>query len=285
MSASAIHIDVDLDYDLLAPHGGAEIRNLDLGSNLDGATVAAIEQLLVNYGVVFFRDQHLNRDQHRDLGRRFGELHIHPAAPAPEGYPEILIIQADGKNKGVAGTVWHSDVSCDPKPPAASMLYMKTMPEVGGDTLFSNMYAAYDALSEPLKEYLSGLTAIYSGADVYRAGGYKSQAEGARLPVSEHPVIRTHPATKRSALFVNYGFTRQIVGLPRRESDNLLRFLFEHANDPQFQCRFAWQPNSIAFWDNRCVQHYPTDDYFPAIRRAERVTICGDKPYFGEQTS
>ncbi|MEQ8693217.1 MAG: TauD/TfdA family dioxygenase [Pseudomonadales bacterium] len=265
----------------MAPHGGAVIQDIDLSGSLPQSTIDEIEYLLVTYGVVFFRDQKLTREQHRDLGARFGKLHIHPAAPAPEGFPEILIIHADDKRKGVAGSGWHSDVSCDPEPPAASMLYMKTMPAVGGDTLFSNMYAAYDALSDSIKSYLAGLTAIHSG-DVYRSGGYKSEDQGARFPNSEHPVIRTHPVSKRKALFVNYGFTRQIVGLPRRESDNMLRFLFDHVNDPHFQVRFAWQPGSIAFWDNRCVQHYPTDDYFPATRTAERITLCGDAPYFEE---
>jgi taurine dioxygenase len=269
-------------YGLLTPHTGAEIGGVDLSEVLPQQIIDEIQNLLVNYGVVFFRDQHLTREQHRALGRRFGSLHLHPAAPAPEGYPEILIIHADEKRKGVAGSGWHSDVSCDPEPPAASMLYMKTMPETGGDTLFSNMYAAYDALSQPMKEYLEGLTAVHSGADVYRGSGYRSEEQGARLPESEHPVIRTHPTTRRKALFVNYGFTRRIVGVSRRESEALLRFLFEHVNDPHFVCRFRWAPNSIAFWDNRCVQHYPTDDYFPATRTAERVTICGDRPFYQE---
>ncbi|HEY5646288.1 MAG TPA: TauD/TfdA family dioxygenase [Pseudomonadales bacterium] len=269
-------------YRLLTPHTGAEVSGVDLSQDLPQEEVDDIQRLLVNYGAVFFRDQRLTREQHRVIGRRFGALHIHPAAPAPEGYPEILIIHADDKHKGVAGSGWHSDVSCDPEPPAASMLYMKHMPAVGGDTLFSNMYAAYEALSDDLKTYLEGLTAVHSGADVYRGGGYKSSDQGARLPVSEHPVIRTHPVTLRKALFVNYGFTRQIVGVPRRESEAMLRFLFEHVNDPLFICRFRWAPNSIAFWDNRCVQHYPTDDYFPATRTAERVTICGDRPFYEE---
>lgn len=282
MSEPANDLASSLQYELLTPHTGAEIHNIDLSKAVPQSTVDEIQNLLVNYGVVFFRDQQLTRDQHRDLGARFGQLHIHPAAPAPEGFPEILIIHANEKTKGVAGTGWHSDVSCDPEPPAASMLYMKSMPPVGGDTLFSNMYAAYDALSDSMKDYLEGLTAVHSGADVYRGGNYKGQDQGARFPESEHPVIRTHPVTKRKALFVNYGFTRRLVGLPRRESDNMLRFLFDHANDPHFQVRFAWQPNSIAFWDNRCVQHYPTDDYFPASRTAERVTISGDTPYFEE---
>ena len=147
---------------------------------------------------------------------------------------------------------------------------------------FKELGLAYEALSDDLETYLEGLTAVHSGADVYRGGGYKSSDQGARLPVSEHPVIRTHPVTLRKALFVNYGFTRQIVGVPRRESEAMLRFLFEHVNDPLFICRFRWAPNSIAFWDNRCVQHYPTDAYFPATRTAERVTICGDRPFYEE---
>jgi len=282
MSEPAKNVASNLQYDLLTPHSGAEFHNIDLSADVSQNVIDEIENLLVTYGVVFFRDQQLTREQHRNLVARFGQLHIHPAAPAPEGFPEIIVIHSDAKSKGVAGSGWHSDVSCDPQPPAASMLYMKSMPAVGGDTLFSNMYAAYDALSDSLKTYLEGLTAVHSGADVYRGGSYKKEAAGGRLPVSEHPVIRTHPVSKRKALFVNYGFTRQLVGLPRRESDNMLRFLFDHVNDPHFQVRFAWQPGSIAFWDNRCVQHYPTDDYFPASRTAERVTLSGDTPCYEE---
>lgn len=267
-----------LAYTQVTPHCGAEVHDIDLSADLDVATIAEIERVLVNHGVVFFRDQHLTRDQHRDLGKRFGALHIHPAAPAPKGYPEILLIHADEKRKGAAGGGWHSDVSCDLEPPAASMLYMKQMPTVGGDTLFSSMYAAYDALSDRMKQHLDGLTAVHGSDDVYQGGGYRSEDQGRKNPQAEHPVVRRHPVTGRKALYVNSIFTKYIKGVPRKEGEALLRFLFEHVASPSFQCRFRWAVDSIAFWDNRCVQHYATDDYYPEVRRAERITIAGDRP-------
>ena len=278
MSAATVSLDTTIKFRLLTPETGAEVFDIDLSKDATPEVISDIQHLLVTYGAVFFRDQVLSRDQHRDLGSQFGNLHIHPAAPAPEGYPEILVIHADASHKGTAPLHWHSDVSCDPEPPAASMLYLRTVPDVGGDTMFSNMYLAYDALSEPMKKYLDGMTAIHAG-DTYRSGFYKTEAEGGKVPVSEHPVVRTHPVTGRKALFVNPGFTRQLNGLLRRESAELLRFLFDHVNDPHFICRFNWQPNSIAFWDNRCVQHYPIDDYFPALRTGDRITIAGDRPF------
>ncbi|NOX50092.1 MAG: taurine dioxygenase, partial [Gammaproteobacteria bacterium] len=243
----------------ISPRCGVEILDFDLSNELSQDVVDKIEHLLVSAGVVFFRDQHITREQHIRFGQRFGELHVHPAVPGPKGYPEILLIHADAKSKGVAGAGWHSDVSSDAEPPAASILYMKIMPKVGGDTLFSNMYAAFEALSKPMQEHLLQLKAIHAPANIY-SSLIKSEKAEVRNQASIHPVIRTHPISKRKALFVNSIFTREIVGLSKKESDYLLRFLFEHINDPNFQIRFSWQPGSIAFWDNRCVQHFPTDD-------------------------
>ena len=277
MSEAAVDLK-HLTYSRVTPHCGVEVVGVDLAAPVADETIGEIEYLLVNHGVVFFRDQTLTRDQHRDLGRRFGNLHIHPAAPAPEGYPEILLIRADEKRKGAAGGGWHSDVSCDAEPPAASMLYMKQMPDVGGDTLFSSMYAAYDALSDRMKTYLEGLTAVHASDDIYKGSGYRDSEQGGLTPRSEHPVVRTHPVTGRKALYVNSIFTKYIRGVPRKEGEALLRYLLEHAALPSYQCRFRWAVGSIAFWDNRCVQHYATDDYFPQTRHAERITIAGDRP-------
>jgi taurine dioxygenase len=269
-----------IEVDKLTPHVGAEIRGVDLRRPLDEPTFKAIHAALVDNGVVFFRDQHLTPDQQKDFGRLFGELHVHPAAPSLlSGHPEILVIHADETSKHVAGENWHSDVSCDPEPPMGSILYMHELPPVGGDTLFASMYAAYDALSEPMKRFLEPLTAMHEGEHVYR-GRYGVDDAGRVFPKAEHPVIRTHPDSGRRALFVNGGFTTRIVELARAESDALLQFLFRHLETPEFQCRFRWQVNSVAFWDNRSVQHHAMWDYYPQRRHGHRVTIRGDKPFY-----
>jgi len=171
------------------------------------------------------------------------------------------------------------DVSCDAEPPMGSILYLKEVPPEGGDTLFASMYAAYDKLSPPIKQLVEGLTAIHDGEPVYRGRfGYAATEKG--FPKAEHPVVRTHPVTGRKALFVNRNFTTQIKELSRLESDALLEMLYRHAETPEFQCRFRWQPNSVAFWDNRCAQHHAMWDYFPQHRHGYRVTIKGDRPFY-----
>ena len=262
----------------LNPVIGAELHGLDLRDELADEDVRAVKDALDRHQVVFFRDQSITPEQQLAFGRRFGELHVHPAAPSLlAGHPEILVIHADESSKHVAGENWHSDVSCDPEPPMGSILYMHELPPVGGDTLFASMYAAYEALSEPMKRFLAPLTARHEGEHVYR-GRYGVDDKGKTFPRAEHPVIRTHPVSGRKALFVNGGFTTRIVQLSRPESDAVLGFLFRHVETPEFQCRFRWQVNSVAFWDNRCVQHHAMWDYFPQRRHGHRVTIKGDKP-------
>ena len=269
-----------IQVDRLTPHVGAEIRGIDLSQPLDEPTFKEVHAALIDNGVVFFRDQHLTPDQQKAFGRLFGELHMHPAAPSLlEGHPEILVIHADEKSRHVAGENWHSDVSCDLEPPMGSILYMHELPPVGGDTLFASMYAAYEALSEPMKRFLEPLTAMHEGEHVYR-GRYGVNDAGRVFPKAEHPVIRTHPVSGRKALFVNGGFTTRITQLRRAESDAVLRFLYHHVETPEFHCRFRWRVNSVAFWDNRCVQHHAMWDYYPQRRHGNRVTIRGDKPFF-----
>jgi taurine dioxygenase len=283
----------------LSANIGAEVHGIDL-ARLDDTTFDQLHEAFLRHQVLFFRDQELTREQHLSFGRRFGELHIHPAAPSPDGYPAIMRVHADAASatnldqlkegkRAVAGNFWHSDVSCDLEPPLGSILYLREVPEVGGDTSFSSMYAAYEALSEPMKSLLQGLTAIHSGEHIYRARYPNNQVKDrsefgyagtGRFPVSEHPVLRTHPETKRTALYVNAGFTTRIKELEPDASQAILDFLFKHVQRPEFCCRFRWQKNSIAFWDNRCVQHYAVFDYFPAVRSGERVTVKGDKPYY-----
>ena len=265
----------------LTPAIGAEIFGVDLGGDISNSQLEAIHDALLRHIVIFFRDQKMTPEQHKGFGRRFGKLHIHPAAPGVvPGHPEILVIKADGNSKRVAGEVWHSDVSCDPEPPMGSILYMHRPPENGGgDTMFANMYLAYETLSAPMKRLLEGLAAVHDGEHVYR-GRYGVNDAGKTFPRSEHPVVRTHPETGRKALFVNRGFTTRIKELNQDESDALLTMLCNHAETPEYQCRFKWQPGSVAFWDNRAAMHHAMWDYFPQSRLAHRVTICGDKPFY-----
>jgi len=265
----------------LTPSIGAEIFGVDLGGAIGNQQFDEIHDALLRHLVIFFRDQKMTPEQHKDFGRRFGKLHIHPASTSVLAeHPEILVIKADENSKRVAGEVWHSDVSCDPEPPMGSILHMHQPPaNGGGDTMFANMYVAYEKLSDPMKEFLAGLTAVHDGEHVYR-GRYGMNDAGKTFPRAEHPVIRTHPETWRAALYVNRGFTTRIKELNRNESDALLAMLFDHAETPEFQCRFKWQEGSVAFWDNRAVIHHAMWDYHPLSRLAHRVTICGDRPFY-----
>ncbi len=268
-----------LDLRKLAPHCGAEVRGIDLAGELGETQVAALQNALAEHCVLFFRDQKLTPEQQKAFGRRFGELHLHPAWPGLlEGHPEIMVIHADENSTRIAGEDWHSDVSCDPEPPLGSILYMLEVPAVGGDTLFANMYAAWETLSAPMRQMLSNLTAAHDGESTYR-GRYAGAKEAASYPAAEHPVMRTHPVSGRQALFVNRIFTRRIMQLAKSESDALLEMLFRHIETPEFQCRFRWAPGSVAFWDNRCAQHHALWDYFPQRRRGLRVTVKGDRPF------
>jgi taurine dioxygenase len=268
-----------ITVDKLTPIIGAEIGGVDLSQPLSNHQMSEVHRALAENVVIFFRDQHMTPEQHLAFGRGFGELHIHPAAPHAPGHPELMVIHADKDSPRANGEGWHSDVSCDTEPPMGSILYIKTCPPRGGDTLFASMYAAYEALSDRMKAYLDGLTAIHDGEDAYR-GTYKNYgvADKPVYPRAEHPVIRTHPVTGRKALYVNRGFTRRILGIPRDESDAILHYLWDLAENPLFQCRFRWRENSVAFWDNRCAQHRAMWDYWPHTRSGFRVTVKGERP-------
>jgi taurine dioxygenase len=268
-----------LTVDKLTPIIGAELGGVDLSKPLPDGQFDEIQRALAENLGIFFRDQHLSKEQHLAFGRRFGELHVHPAAAHEPGMPEMMIIHADRNSPRANGEGWHSDVSCDLLPPMGSMLYIRTCPPDGGDTLFASMYAAYEALSDRMKAYLDGLTALHDSDHVYR-GTYANYgvADKPEYPRANHPVVRTHPVTGRKALYVNRGFTTRINDVPRDESDGILSYLFAHMENPIFQCRFRWRANSIAFWDNRCAQHRAMWDYWPHTRSGNRVTIAGDKP-------
>ncbi len=266
----------------VTPLIGAEVSGLDLARPLSDNELGLVRQALLDHLVLFFRGQDLTIEQHKAFGRLFGELHIHPARDRNgiEGHPEILHVKAGPESTRVNGDDWHSDVSCDAEPPMGSILRLFEVPPSGGDTLFANMYAAHDALSAPMQAFLSGLTAVHDGGPNYvdrarRAGIYKPDKV---FPAHEHPVVRTHPETGRKALFVNRIFTQSIVGVTREESRAILDFLFQHIARPDFQCRFRWEKDSVAFWDNRCTLHHAMWDYYPEVRQGYRVTIKGDRP-------
>ena len=271
---------MSMEIQPLTPTIGAEIHGVDLTRSLEDFERDAMAAALADHGVLFFRDQDISVEEQKALGRSFGELVVHPNDPGLEGHPEVMIIHADETSKRVAGAIWHSDVSCTPEPPLGSILRLFSVPASGGDTLFASMEAAYEGLSDRMKALLAGLTAVHDGGPYYRDVNRRiGRDDGGRsYPSAEHPVIRTHPVSGRKSLFVNEMFTTHLVGLPRAESDAVLGFLFQHVKNPLFQCRFRWAPHSIAFWDNRCTQHFAVWDYFPETRSGYRVTIRGERP-------
>ena len=264
-----------------APNLGAEITGVDLSQEISEAEFSEIEAAFLAYQVLFFKDQkEIPPQVHIDLGKRFGPLHSHPAAPTMAGYPEIFEIHATRHSKVANGEFWHSDVSCDEEPPLGTMLQIHILPPCGGDTMFSNMYAAYDALSDAMKTFLDGLSATHASEHIYR-GRYADRGQkdsDIAFPSASHPVVRTHPQTGRKALFVNRTFTTRINELSEEESSAVLKILFEHAESIQFQIRFRWSKNDMAFWDNRCCMHRAIWDYWPEERKGRRVTIKGDRP-------
>lgn len=260
----------------LTPSIGAEIAGIDISRELTDQQVHELKRALTDHLVIFFRDQKISIEQHEAFGRRFGKLHVHPMT-ALSGHPEVIEIKADGNSSYVQGETWHSDVTCAELPPMGSILHMHKIPENGGgDTLWANMYLAYETLSEPIKRMIDGMTAIHDGEHAYRV---RQNIKADSYPRAEHPMVRTHPVSGRKSLFVNRSYTVRIPQLSDRESRHMLAMLFEHSELDVFKCRFKWQPNSIAFWDNRCTLHLAVPDYFPLSRYALRVTLAGDKPY------
>ena len=263
-----------MDIRPLTPHIGAEILGVDLSKDMSNQEQADIHQAHLDHKVLVFRDQHLNREEHKSFGRQFGSLHVHPMNYAGTGDKEILTVKTTAKSAYTAGDGWHTDVTCDEYPPMGSMLYITETPEGGGgDTLYADMYLAYELLSDTMKDMLADLTAVHDGALPY-VGSYKSTPPEGGYPRNEHPVIVTHPETGKKVLFVNSGFTSRIKGLSANESRAILDMLFKHiAQTPKLTCRVQWQPNTLTFWDNRCTQHHAIWDYFPDSRYGERVSI------------
>lgn len=269
----------------LTPAIGAELLDINLGAPDIGDAIPAIRQALLDHRVIFFRDQDITLDQHLAFARAFGELEIHPATPKDQPNPEILRISHGPKSKGQENN-WHSDVTWREEPSLGSILRAIEVPEVGGDTLFSDMNAAFLGLSDKMREFVTGLTAVHDIARVFaRRLGKAPEELHDKYPPVEHPVIRTHPETGEPSIYVNNGFTSHIKGLSPEESSDLLHHLYGQAANPEYQCRFKWEPGSIAFWDNRACQHNAVSDYFPQVRIMERATIKGDRPYYRSEAS
>lgn len=271
-----------LDVRPLTVRIGAEVLGVDLTRPLPEETVSALRTAITKYQVIFFREQELDPDGLKRFGRYFGELEPHSAAKNIPGHPEIIAIHADANSKYVAGETWHSDSTCNEIPPMGTVLNLHTIPPLGGDTVFSSMYEAYDALSPAMQAFLEPLTAVHDGEFAYRRYA-NMEVEGTGslksvFPATTHPVIRTHPVTKRKAIFVNEAFVTRIVELDESESRQVLSFIFEHVKNANFQCRFRWRRHSMAFWDNRCVQHLAVRDYHPEVRSGLRINIAGTAP-------
>ena len=267
-----------IGVDSLTPHIGAQITGIDLAQPLSNEQFSEVYQAWLDWKVLVFRDQVINQAQHKAFARRFGALHVHPMQHSYGGDPEILRIKTTKDSAYTAGNGWHTDVTCDEIPPLGSMLYITETPESGGgDTLFADMYLAYDLLSDTMKELLGKLTAVHDGSLPYQGNYRVAPPDGEQYPRNEHPVITTHPETGKKVLFVNSGFTSHIKGLQPWESKMLLTGLLDHiARTPRLTCRVEWRPNTLTFWDNRCTQHHAVWDYWPHSRYGERVSILGN---------
>lgn len=242
---------------------GAEVRGVALG-RIGDEDWARLRALWLEHLVLFFPEQHLDHDEHVALGRRFGEIEIHPFIPkVSDRYPQIVVLDSD---KGARADTWHTDVTFSATPPMASILSMKVCPSRGGDTLWTNQYLAYETLSAPMRDLVDGLTAVHTAAPFGR-----SEVR------AEHPAVRIHPETGRRALYVNRTFTSHFKELRRSESDALLQTLCDWSEQPAFQVRYRWSKGAIGIWDNRCTMHFAINDYAEP-RVIERVTVLGDAP-------
>lgn len=263
---------------------GAEVRGLDLKVPMDGVAFAAFEAALVQHKVLVLREQHMTTAQHVALSRQFGDLEVHPMRPQGE-FPEILVLDNHRDNPVLSTDVWHSDTTFRQNPTKYTILRCQIMPKLGGDTLWADMEAAYEGLSEPFRRMIGSLRAVHDFQN-FRVLFKNSAEDRAKLrrmeelfPNPSHPVVRTHPVSGRRSLYVNPQFTLRIEGLEPAESRAILDLLFAQAQVPEYQFRLRWAPGTIVFWDNRSTQHYAANDYYPERRRMERTAVVGDVPY------
>ena len=263
---------------------GAEISGVDLAKGVPASLAVDIRKVFLDHQVIFLHGQNLTPPQFLAFAQAMGEPIEYPFVKGLEGFAHIIEVKKLEHEKVNFGGIWHSDTTYLSEPPMGSMLLSREVPPYGGDTLFASQYLAYEALSSTMKGLLDGLTGISSSAkaDVSKTREDRIRSDGKEAAPkeyrAEHPVVRTHPETGRKALYVNVAHTAGIKGMSDDESAPLLGFLFAHQVKPEFTCRFAWQPNAIAFWDNRCVQHNPVNDYHGFRRVMHRITLQGDKP-------
>jgi len=265
---------------------GAEVGGVDLSRPLDDEVFSEVRRAFRDHLVVFFRDQALSPDQQVAFARRFGPIGTYPFAAPLEGHPEVIAVIKEPEQETNFGGFWHSDTAYLERPSLGSVLYAKEVPPLGGDTLFANMHLAYECLSEGMRRLLDGLSAVNSSAKDERRVRGTHLASGSmtrRRPATNeltavHPVVRTHPETGRRALYVNRAHTVRFTGMTEAESALILEFLYAHAVREEFTCRFRWEAGSLAFWDNRCTQHYPLNDYPGRRRVMHRVTVEGERP-------
>ena len=263
---------------------GAEISGVDLTQPISQALAAEIRDVFLKHEVIFLRQQPLSSPQFMAFAQAMGEPVEYPFVKGMDGFPHIIEVKKLEHEKVNFGGVWHSDTTYLDIPPMGSMLLAREIPPFGGDTLFASQYAAYEALSYTMQRLLDGLQGINSSAkaDVSKTREDRLKSDGkASAPkdfTNSHPVVRTHPETGRKALYVNVAHTSGIEGLTDAESASLLNFLFQHQVKPEFTCRWAWEKDAIAFWDNRCTQHNPINDYHGYRRVLNRITLKGDKP-------
>jgi taurine dioxygenase len=261
---------------------GAEVEGVDLSKPLSRADYAELRRLWLEHLVIFFRNQNLTEAQYMAFAQQFGEPIEYPLVKGIAGFPKIIEVKKLEHERVAFGGIWHTDTAYLERPPMASMLLAREVPPHGGDTLFANMYLAFESLSEGMRKLLLTLTAINSStkadASKTREDRIKTDGAGKQDFLAEHPVVRTHPETGRKALYVNSGHTVRFAGWTEEESALLLKFLFEHQVKPEFTCRVSWQPGSLALWDNRCAQHNPVNDYHGYRRVMHRITLAGDTP-------
>ncbi len=262
---------------------GAEIGGIDLGQPLAAQDVKAMRQALLDHLVIFFRDQQLTPDRYMAFAEAFGTPVEYPLIKGIDGFPFITEIVKREEDRANFGGIWHSDTTYLDTPPMGSILYALEVPPHGGDTMFANQYLAYETLSEPLRQFLDGLTGVSTSvkADVSKTREEMIRNAGDTQDhnfAAEHPVVRTHPETGRRALYVNVAHTSHFKGMTEEESAPILNFLFQHQVKPEFTCRFSWRKGSLAFWDNRASQHNPVNDYHGYRRVMRRITLAGDRP-------
>jgi taurine dioxygenase len=264
---------------------GAEVSGVDLG-RLDDAGVAGVRRALLDHGVIFFRNQSFDAEQHKALARRFGDIFVHPNYAGTQADPEVVMIRREPGDTKIVGEDWHTDTTMMAEPPMGAILFAIETPPYGGDTLFSSQTLAYDALSDGMKRLVGGLRAVHTDRLVAGPAARMNERRSTKVreddawreTVNVHPVVRTHPETGRKCLFVNRSYTVAFEGMTEEESAPLLNYLMEHGHRPEFTCRFRWTDGAVAFWDNRCVKHLAIKDSGPFRRFMRRVQIAGDKP-------